>query len=55
MPTRSVFCAECVCGRYFETEAREFVCPNCKRVIVLEWGLADEEPPEPNREAEVAS
>ena len=37
----SVFCAECICGFHFETPAREFTCPKCDRVIVLEWGVAD--------------
>ena len=40
MRTASVFCAECICGKYFEAEQREFTCPNCKRVIVLAWGFA---------------
>ena len=42
MRTTSVFCAECICGLHFETPAREFTCPNCKRLIVLQWGVADD-------------
>ena len=41
MRIKSVFCAECVCGRCFETEEREYTCPVCKRVIVLQWGIGD--------------
>jgi len=36
-------CAQCVCGLYFETPERELTCPNCKRLIVLEWGATDED------------
>jgi transposase len=53
MRTTSVFCAECLCGRHFESEQREYKCPNCKRVIVLAWGIkasADDE--EHERETE---
>jgi hypothetical protein len=38
MQQLSVFVAECLCGRTFETATREFVCPHCHRQIVLEWG-----------------
>jgi Zn finger protein HypA/HybF involved in hydrogenase expression len=41
MRTSSIFCAQCVCGLYFETSEREFICPKCKRLIVLEWDIAD--------------
>jgi hypothetical protein len=41
MRTTSVFCTECICGFYFETPAREFICPKCNRLIVFEWGIAD--------------
>jgi len=43
MRTTSVFCAECICGFYFETQAREFICPKCNRLIVFEWGVADDD------------
>lgn len=52
MRTTSVFCAECICGRHFESEQREFTCPNCKRVIVLAWGTAPEGRSETEWEAE---
>ena len=34
----SVFIADCLCGRRFETPTREYVCPDCQRHIELEWG-----------------
>jgi hypothetical protein len=37
MLERSVYVADCLCGRHFETPSREYVCPNCHRLIVLEW------------------
>ncbi len=43
MRTTSVFCAQCICGFPFETPKREFTCPNCKRLIVLEWGIPDDD------------
>jgi hypothetical protein len=59
MKTTSVFCAECICGLHFETPSREFNCPNCKRLIVLEWGVFDDhsdpEISEPTAESEVAA
>lgn len=30
-----VYCAECLCGRYFETETAEYRCPICHRIIVF--------------------
>lgn len=41
MRASSAFCAECICGLHIETPARELICPNCKRLIVFEWGVAD--------------
>lgn len=38
MQEQSVFIAECLCGRPFETPLREYVCPACNRHIVLDWG-----------------
>lgn len=59
MRTSSVFCAECICGLHFETPKREFTCPKCKRLIVLEWGAFDDhtqpETSEENAKAEVAA
>lgn len=33
----SVYCAYCLCGRHFETPSREWICPVCRRHIVLDW------------------
>jgi DNA-directed RNA polymerase subunit RPC12/RpoP len=52
MRTTSVFCAECLCGRHFESERREYTCPNCKRVIVLAWGIEPSTDEEREREPE---
>ena len=35
MRLTSLYCAECLCGRYFETESTEYTCPNCQRIIIL--------------------
>ena len=37
MRINSVFCGVCLCGRYFETESPEYVCPACHRNIAIEW------------------
>lgn len=42
----SVFVAECLCGRRFETPNRECMCPACGRHIYLDWGRD----PEPEQE-----
>jgi hypothetical protein len=47
MLENSVFIADCLCGRHFESPTREYVCPVCQRHIVLEWGHDPE--PEPER------
>lgn len=31
----SLYCAECLCGRYFGSETTEYTCPTCKRIIVF--------------------
>lgn len=38
MRMNSIYCIDCICGRHFEIESREFVCPACRRRIVIEWG-----------------
>lgn len=57
MKTTSVFCAVCVCGFWFETPNREFTCPHCERLIVLQWGVSndDTEPTEVAGKSEVAA
>jgi Zn finger protein HypA/HybF involved in hydrogenase expression len=32
----SIYCADCLRGRHFETRSREWVCPECNRHIVLD-------------------
>ena len=45
MQERSVFVAECLCGRGFETPVCEYFCPAYNRHIVLDWGRdLDQEP-----------
>jgi hypothetical protein len=44
---RSVFVFSCVCGREFQKEEKEaFPCPDCGRLLVLEWRV-DDAAPEP--------
>jgi hypothetical protein len=38
LSARSIYCAYCLCGRYFETASRDWSCPYCDRHIVLDWG-----------------
>jgi hypothetical protein len=47
----SVFVAECLCGRNFETPNRYYICPHCNRHIRLEWGRD----PESSRDLEKES
>jgi len=37
---RSIYCADCLCDRHFETSSGEWVCPDCHRQIVLDWACA---------------
>jgi hypothetical protein len=39
MQQYSVYSADCLCGRHFETNSRDYVCPVCDRQIFLEWGM----------------
>lgn len=41
MRLTSLYCAECLCGRYFESEKTEYTCPACGRIIVFR---SDENP-----------
>jgi hypothetical protein len=38
MRANSLYSADCICGRHFETELRKYICPACRRQIVLHWG-----------------
>jgi hypothetical protein len=47
---KSIYCADCLCGRYFETTSREWICPSCHRHIVLDWGQREKEAqPQPSQ------
>jgi hypothetical protein len=35
---RASTCGECVCKRRFEIPLRKWICPDCQRHIVIEWG-----------------
>ena len=38
VPNKSVFIFACLCGRQFQKEEKEaFRCPDCGRLLVLEW------------------
>jgi uncharacterized protein YlaI len=56
MLEHSVFIADCLCGRQFESPTREYVCPECHRHIVLEWGQhAESEKPDAQPSASEAA
>lgn len=40
----SVYCADCLCGRHFETSSREWIYPDCHRYIVLDWQCSQHGP-----------
>ncbi len=37
MHKTSVYCIECLCERYIETESEEIDCPGCGRKLRIEW------------------
>ena len=50
MRQTSVYCIECLCGRYIETEYVELDCRTCGRELRIEWDAeakAPESKPEP--------
>lgn len=40
---RSIYCADCLYGKYFEAVSTEWICPDCQRHIVLDWGHSETE------------
>ena len=36
----STYIVECLCSLSIETEHRELVCPDCGRMLVVDWGKA---------------
>jgi hypothetical protein len=53
MQGHSVFVADCLCGRHFETASRAYVCPVCHRHILLDW--RSDEPALPTMAAELSA
>jgi len=47
----SVFAAECLCGRNFETPSRDYICAHCNRHIRLEWGRDPESSQDTEKES----
>jgi predicted RNA-binding Zn-ribbon protein involved in translation (DUF1610 family) len=43
MRSKSVYCVDCFCGHHIESESTTFTCPECHRVIVIEWSARVEE------------
>ena len=42
MRLNSVYCADCICGRHFETQFSDYVCPDCQCHLVIEWKIERE-------------
>ncbi len=37
MALKSLYCVECICGCYIESETNTLICPGCQRLVVIEW------------------
>ena len=37
MALKSLYCVECICGYYIESETNTLICPGCQRLVVIEW------------------
>ncbi len=46
MGTNSLYSADCICGRHFDTKLRQYMCPACRRQIVPQWGYDSEANPD---------
>jgi hypothetical protein len=55
MLKQSVFIADCLCGRLLESPTREYICPDCHRHIVFDWGRDPEPEAEPAKLNEKSS
>jgi len=53
--SRSIYCADCLCGRHFETPSREWVCPECNRHLVLDWSYSQRAEPQGDRQPYAAT
>ena len=37
MALKSLYCVECICGHYIESETDTLICPGCQRLVVIDW------------------
>lgn len=37
MALKSLYCVECICGHYIESETNILICPGCQRQVVIDW------------------
>ncbi len=37
MALKSLYCVECICGHYIESETNTLICPGCERLVVIDW------------------
>ena len=37
MALKSLYCVECICGYYIESETNTLICPGCRRLVVIDW------------------
>jgi hypothetical protein len=37
MALKSLYCVECICGHYIESETNTLICPGCRRMVVIDW------------------
>ncbi len=49
MRATSVYSVDCICGHHIETETTTLTCPECHRLVVIEWPAKTEENGSPER------
>jgi len=37
MALKSLYCVECICGYYIESETNTLICPGSQRRVVIDW------------------
>jgi hypothetical protein len=37
MALKSLYCVECICGHYIESDTNTLICPGCQRLVVIDW------------------
>jgi hypothetical protein len=37
MALKSLYCVECICGHYIESETNTLICPGCQRLVIIDW------------------